>query len=76
MKAQNLLIRMLKKELKESGFSVNKFTAKDWETIAYEWVRESQLFVEQTIVSDMAENYKLHKLAKRRKAIPKEEAEY
>jgi O-acetylhomoserine/O-acetylserine sulfhydrylase-like pyridoxal-dependent enzyme len=70
MKAQNLLIRMLKKELKSVGFSVNKFTAEDWETIAYEWVKESQTFVKETIADDVIDNEKLFRLAKRRKALP------
>jgi len=70
MKAQNLLIKMLKKELRSVGFSVNKFTAKDWETIAYEWVRESETFVNETIADDVIENEKLYRLARRRKALP------
>ena len=69
MKAQKLLIRMLKKELKSLGFKVQNFTDKDWETIAYEWVKESWSFVEETIGNDLTENPKLFALAKRRKVL-------
>ena len=69
MKAQDLLIKMLKKELKSLGFKVRNFTDKDWETIAYEWVKESGLFVRETIGDDIVDNPKLFALAKRRKAL-------
>ena len=69
MKAQNLLIGMLKKELKFLGYKVKNFTDKDWETIAYEWVKESRIFIEETIGNDMTGNPKLFTLARRRKAL-------
>jgi len=69
MKAEKLLIKMLKKELKSQGVRVQNFTEKDWEVIAYEWVLQSDSFVEETIGNDITENPKLFKLAKRRKAL-------
>lgn len=69
MRVQNLLIRMLKKELKSQGVKVQNFTAKDLETIAYEWVKEGEAFIAETIATDITENPKLYALAKRRKAL-------
>lgn len=73
MKAQKLLIKLLKKELKTQGVLVNKFTEADWDVIAYEWVLQSDAFIEETIGNDITENPKLFKLAKRRKALVEDE---
>ena len=73
MKAQQLLIKLLKKHLKSLGFITKNFTDKDWEVIACEWVAQSSDFIEETIGNDMYDNSKLRKLVKNRKALPKEE---
>ena len=69
MKAQKLLIRLLKRELSNQGVAVKNFTDEDWEIIAYEWISNSADFIEETIGNDMLENDKLYKLAKKRKAL-------
>ncbi len=73
MKAQQLLIKLLKKNLKDLGFITKNFTEQDWEVIACEWITQSSDFIEETIGNDMYDNSKLRKLVKSRKALPKEE---
>ncbi len=69
MKAQKLLIKMLKKELKNKGVKVSKLTNKDWETIAYEWIVNSGDYIQETIGEDIYENETINKIVVKRKAI-------
>jgi hypothetical protein len=69
MKAEKLLIKMLKEELKSIGVKVSKLTDKDLETIAYEWIVNSRAYIEETIEEDIYENETINEIVVKRKAI-------
>ena len=76
MKAQQLLIKLIKLNLKHLGLNTKNFTEDDWNVIAYEWVAQSSDFLEETLYNDMYDNPKLASIMKKRKALPKEELEH